>query len=148
MEFRPCAFPAAAIWLPRSITPDSTSGHLREPGEKKRGLLPKCISAPWMVSMPDHGDLQPKRFLRFFLDGADNLCHFLRQGFVIHVRWNHSVFANAALRNLSGLIRMDWPCPSVPMPISSCVILAIFSLSVICPRIFDRGGGGGRRAPR
>src|SRR5467141_1099443 len=46
-------------------------------------------------------------------------------------------YSPTALCSFSGLIRMDWSFPSVIMPISSCVIWPIFSLSVICPSSFS-----------
>src|SRR5439155_16369625 len=89
------------------------------------------------IDAVEHGNLQAG-FLRFFLDGTDNLVPLLcGQGFVIHVKNGaHTVFATAFC-NFSELIRMDWPCPSLIMPISSCVIWPIFSFSVIWARSFS-----------
>src|SRR6266403_2848728 len=52
-------------------------------------------------------------------------------------RMEPTPYSPTALCNFSGLIRIDWPRPSVTMPISSCVIWPTFSLSVICPSSFS-----------
>src|SRR5437667_4578117 len=62
-------------------------------------------------------------------------CHFSAdKASSFTLRMEPTPYSPTALRNLLGLIRMDWPCPSVTIPISSCVIWPIFSLSVSLPR--------------
>src|SRR6266403_5340633 len=65
-------------------------------------------------------------------------CHFSAdKASSFTLRMEPTPYSPTALRNLWRLIRMDWPCPSVTRPISSCVIWPIFSLSVIWPRSFS-----------
>ena len=65
-------------------------------------------------------------------------CHFSAdKASSFTLRMEPTPYSPTALCNLSGLIRMDWPCPSLIMPISSCVIWPIFSFSVIWARSFS-----------
>src|SRR5712692_123513 len=65
-------------------------------------------------------------------------CHLLAgNASSFTLRMEPTPYSPTALRSFSGLIRMDWPCPSVTMPISNCVIWPIFSLSVICASSFS-----------
>src|SRR5712692_4749593 len=65
-------------------------------------------------------------------------CHLLAaNASSFTLRMEPTPYSPTALCSFSGLIRMDWPCPSVIMPICSCVIWPIFSFGVICESSFS-----------
>ncbi len=65
-------------------------------------------------------------------------CHFSAvKASSLTLRREPTPYSTTALCNFSGLMRRAWPCPSLTMPISSCVIWPTFSLRVIWPSSFS-----------